>query len=115
MKFTKMLLLLVAMTVGLNSYADSPKDLSTDLDKISQATQMIQNKQYNEAKKSLESVSSKDLEFVKNMHLGDIAYLEGQNKEAVAYYKIAQMNSKDQIMSEFMQKKIDYVITTKGA
>lgn len=50
---------------------------------------------------------------MKNLHLGDIAFKQERFDDALTLYKLAQINSKDKIMYEYMAKKIAYVETVK--
>jgi hypothetical protein len=61
----------------------------------------------------LNSVSDENFFFVKNLHLGDIAFKQERYDDALTLYKLAQINSKDKIMYEYMAKKIAYVETVK--
>jgi hypothetical protein len=47
------------------------------------------------------------------LHLGDIAFKQERYDDALTLYKLAQINSKDKIMYEYMAKKIAYVETVK--
>lgn len=109
------LMLVFGLTVSNLSFADNKEAIGvySELESMNNATKLIEEKKYDEAKNILENIKNKDFEFLKNQHLGDISLLQEKYDEALAYYKIAQINAKDKIMFEFVQKKIQYLESVK--
>jgi predicted negative regulator of RcsB-dependent stress response len=83
------------------------------IEDISTATKMIQDKKYVDAKKLLDSIDDVDFYYLKNQHLGDIAYLNKKYDEALSFYNIAQLHAKDKVMNDYMSKKMAYIVTVK--
>lgn len=83
------------------------------IENISVATKMIQVKKYADATKVLNSIDDVDFYYLKNQHLGDIAYLNKKYDEALSFYNIAQFHAKDKVMHDYMSKKMAYIVTVK--
>lgn len=106
--------IIVGFTVIPKTFADDGvKNVFNNVDVINNATILIQQSKYKEATELLNSVSDENFFFVKNLHLGDIAFKQERYDDALTLYKLAQINSKDKIMYEYMAKKIAYVETVK--
>jgi len=117
-KLKKTLYLLCSAILILNSnFAVSSektsKEIYETIEKINLATDKIENKEYEEAEQILKKIKYEDFSYVKNQHLGDIAYLKNNYEDALAYYVIAQLKAKDKIMYDYVTKKIDYINTMK--
>lgn len=106
--------IIVGFTVIPKTFADDGvKNVFNNVDVINNATILIQQSKYKEATELLNSVSDENFFFIKNLHLGDIAFKQERYDDALTLYKLAQINSKDKIMYEYMAKKIAYVETVK--
>lgn len=106
--------IIVGFTVIPKAFADDGvKSVFNNVDVINNATILIQQSKYEEATDLLNSVKDENFFFVKNLHLGDIAFKQERYEDALTLYKLAQINSKDKIMYEYMAKKIAYVETVK--
>lgn len=103
------------IVVGSNSiFAESTeKNPMKVLEDINIATKMIQDKKYDEAKTILEKIDDVDFYYLKNQHLGDIAFLKKNYDESLSFYNLAQFHSKDKVMHDYMSKKMAYIITVK--
>lgn len=106
--------IIVGFTVIPKTFADDGvKNVFNNVDVINNATILIQQSKYKEATELLNSVLDENFFFIKNLHLGDIAFKQERYDDALTLYKLAQINSKDKIMYEYMAKKIAYVETVK--
>lgn len=106
--------MIIGFTVIPKSFADDGvKSVFNNVEVINNATVLIQSAKYKEATDLLNSVKDENFFFVKNLHLGDIAFKQERFDDALTLYKLAQINSKDKIMYEYMAKKIAYVETVK--
>lgn len=107
--------LLILLMSGPQIFAQESdaKEIFGNVEKISEATKMIEDKKYPEAVNVLNSITDTDFYYLKNQHLGDIAYLNGKYDEAISFYNLAQFHSKDKIMNDYMTKKIAYIMTVK--
>lgn len=106
--------MIIGFTVIPKSFADDGvKSVFNNVEVINNATVLIQSAKYKEATDLLNSVKDESFFFVKNLHLGDIAFKQERFDDALTLYKLAQINSKDKIMYEYMAKKIAYVETVK--
>lgn len=107
--------LLILLVSGPQIFAQESdaKEIFGNVEKISEATKMIEDKKYPEAVNVLNSITDTDFYYLKNQHLGDIAYLNGKFDEAISFYNLAQFHSKDKIMNDYMTKKIAYIVTVK--
>jgi predicted negative regulator of RcsB-dependent stress response len=109
----------VAMAAALLSltafiHADQePDNILFNIENINISSKMIEDKKYEEAIEILHKVENVDFYYLKNQQLGDISFLTGKYEEALSFYNIAQVHSKDKIMYEYMSKKMDYIKTTK--
>jgi hypothetical protein len=93
--------------------ADGVGGVFKNVETIDQATHLIQDKKYEEATQLLNTIKDENFFYIKNLHLGDIAFKEGHYDDAITFYNLAQINSKDKVMYEYMGKKIAYVETVK--
>lgn len=106
--------IIVGFTVIPKTFADEGvKSVFNNVQVINNATILIQQSKYKEATDLLNSLKDENFFFVKNLHLGDIAFKQERYDDALTLYKLAQINSKDKIMYEYMGKKIAYVKTVK--
>lgn len=107
--------LLILLMSGPQIFAQESdaKEIFGNVEKISEATKMIEDKKYPEAVNLLNSITDTDFYYLKNQHLGDIAYLNGKYDEAISFYNLSQFHSKDKIMNDYMTKKIAYIMTVK--
>ena len=106
--------MIIGFTVIPKSFADDGvKSVFNNVEVINNATVLIQSAKYKEATDLLNSVKDENFFFVKNLHLGDIAFKQERFDDSLTLYKLAQINSKDKIMYEYMAKKIAYVETVK--
>lgn len=107
---------IVGFTVVPKTFAgDDVKNVFDNVQVINDATAFIQNGKYKEASELLNGIKDESFFFVKNLHLGDIAFKQEHYQDALTFYKLAQINSKDKIMYEYMAKKIAYIQTVKLA
>lgn len=113
------LLLTLIFTLSLSSNIIAKQDKMSEtietVQNIDIATNMIQDKKYDEAIKVLNRIDDVDFYYLKNQHLGDIAFLNRKYDEAVSFYNIAQFHSKDKVMHDYMSKKMAYIITVKNS
>lgn len=107
------LLILLMSSPQIFAQESDAKEIFGNVEKISEATKMIEDKKYPEAVNVLNSITDTDFYYLKNQHLGDIAYLNGKYDEAISFYNLAQFHSKDKIMNDYMTKKIAYIMTVK--
>jgi len=89
------------------------KQLFNNIEQISIATKMIEDKKYKEATDILNSIQDVNFYYTKNQHLGDIAYLNKNYDEALSFYSLAQFHAKDKVMHDYMSKKMAYIVTVK--
>lgn len=108
------LAIIIGFTVIPKIFADDGvTGVFNNVDTINTATVLIQQSKYKEATELLNGVKDENFFFLKNLHLGDIAFKQERFDDALTLYKLAQINSKDKIMYEYMAKKIAYVETVK--
>lgn len=105
---------IIGFTIIPQSFAnDGVKGVFNNVDTINTATALIQQSKYKEATDMLNTIKDENFFFLKNLHLGDIAFKQERFEDALTLYKLAQINSKDKVMYEYMAKKIAYVETVK--
>lgn len=105
---------IIGFTIIPKSFADAGvKGVFNNVDTINTATALIQQSKYKEATDLLNTIKDENFFFLKNLHLGDIAFKQERFEDALTLYKLAQINSKDKVMYEYMAKKIAYVETVK--
>lgn len=115
-RLKKILLIMCSSILILNSNLalsseKVSKEIFETIEKINLATNKIESKEYEDAEKILTSIKYEDFSYIKNQHLGDIAYLQNNYEDALAYYVIAQLKAKDKVMYDYVTKKIDYINT----
>lgn len=105
---------IVGFTVIPKSFADDDvKKVFNNVEILNAASSLIQETKYKEATELLNSITDENFFFMKNLDLGDIAFKQERYDDALTLYKLAQVNSKDKVMYEYMAKKIAYVQTVK--
>ncbi len=108
-----MISFMLSLGFSYNAFAEKKENPLVTIQNIDIATKMIQDKKYDEAKKILEKIDDVDFYYLKNQHLGDIAFINKKYDEAVSFYNIAQFHAKDKVMHDYMSKKMAYIITVK--
>ena len=87
--------MIIGFTVIPKSFADDGvKSVFNNVEVINNATVLIQSAKYKEATDLLNSVKDENFFFVKNLHLGDIAFKQERFDDSLTLYKLAQINSK---------------------
>lgn len=106
-------IVLVLLFVNFENSKVKNSELLSEIEKIGEATDLIEKNKYVEAIDTLNEIKSVDLYYLKNQHLGDVEYIKGNYEGAISFYNIAQIHAKDKIMYDYISKRVSYIKTVK--
>lgn len=106
-------IVLVLLFINFENSKVENSELLGEIEKIGEATNLIEKNKYVEAIDTLNEIKSVDLYYLKNQHLGDVEYIKGNYEGAISFYNIAQIHAKDKIMYDYISKRVSYIKTVK--
>lgn len=106
-------LIIVLFYFNFNNIEVENDFLLKEVESISEASNLIEKSNYLEAIKILNNIESVDLYYLKNQYLGDIAYIKKDYENSISFYNLAQIHAKDQIMYDYIKKRVSYIETVK--
>lgn len=105
--------LLIGFSIFIKAGSTTDSSSLEDIKNLSISAKLIQNGKYTEATEIINKIDNIDFNYLKNQQYGDIAFINGNYELALSLYSIAQIHSKDKIMYEYMNKKMEYIKTMK--